>query len=112
MKYNSLDRRGRKIIKLNVLSIENLANRERVLLAKNCSCKEPNEEFNNYITLIEHKYETRNNSKTIKLPHVKLELAKQDFYFSGGVLYNILPIEKRDTDGYGKFKEPVKAHFS
>ena len=27
-----------------------------------------------------------------KLPHVKLELAKQGFYFSGGVLYNSLPI--------------------
>ena len=43
---------------------------------------------------------------------VKLELAKQGFCFSGGVLYNDLPIEIRDTDGYGKFKELAKAHFS
>ena len=111
LKYNSLDRWARKIIKLNVPSIENLANRERVLV-KSCLCKESNEEFNNYFKLIEHKYETRNNSKSIKLPHVKLELAKQCFYFSGGVLYNSLPIEIRDTNGYGKFKELVKAHFS
>ena len=62
--------------------------------------------------MIEHKYETRNNSKSIKLPHVKLELAKQGFYFSGGVLYNSLPIELRDIDGYEKFQELVKAHFS
>ena len=47
----------------------------------------------------------------MKLPHVKLELAKQGFYFSGGVLHNSLPIEIRDTDGYGKFKELVQAHF-
>ena len=60
--------------------------------------------------MIDHKYETRNNLKSIKLPHVKLELAKQGFYFSGGVLYNSLPIEIRDTDGYRKFKELVKAH--
>ena len=112
LKYNSLNRRARKIIKLNVPSIENLANRERVLRVKSCLCKESNLEFNNYFKLIEHKYETRNNSKSIKLPHVKLELAKQGFYFSGGVLYNSLPIEIRDTDGYGKFKELVKAHFS
>ena len=111
LKYNSLDRRARKIIKLNVPSIENLANRERVLLVKSCLCKESNEEFNNYFKLTEDKDETRNNSKSIK-PHVKLELAKQGFYFSGGVLYNSLPIEIRDTDGYGKFKELVKAHFS
>ena len=112
MKYNSLDRSARKIIKLNAPSIENLANRERVLLVKSCLCKESNEEFNNYFKLIEHKYETRNNSKSIKLRHVKLELAKQSFYFSGGVLYNSLPIKISDTDGYGKFKELVKAHFS
>ena len=110
LKYNSLDRRARKII--NVPSIENLANRERALLVKSSLCKESNEEFSNYFKLIEHKYETRNNSKNIKLPHVKLELAKQGFYFSGRVLYNSLPIEIRDTDGYGKFKELVKAHFS
>ena len=112
LKYNSLDRRARKIIKLNVPSIENLTNRERVFLVKSCLCKEPNKEFSNYFKLIEHKCETRNNSKSIKLPHVKFELAKQCFYFSGGVLYNSLPIEIRDTNGYGKFKELVKAHFS
>ena len=111
MKYNSLDRRAGKIIKLNVPSIENLANRERVLLVKSCLCKESNEEFNNYLKLTEDKDETRNNSKSIK-PHVKLELAKQGFYFSGGVLYTSLPIEIRDTDGYGKFKELVNACFS
>ena len=89
-----------------------MANPERALLVKSCLCKESNEEFNNDFKLIKHKYETRNNSKSMKLPHVKLELAKQGFYFSGGVLYNNLPIEIRDTDGYGKFKELVKAHFS
>ena len=112
MKYSSLDRRARKIIKSNVPSIENLANRERVLLVKGCLCKEPNEEFNSYFKLIEHKYKTRHNSKSIQLPPVKLELAKQGFYFSGGVLYNSPPIEIRDNDGYEKFKELSKAHFS
>ena len=111
LKYNSFDRRAQKITKLNVLSIENLTNREWVLLVKSCLSKESNEEFNNYFKLFEHKYKTRNNSKSIKLPPVKLELAKQGFYFSGGVLYNSLPIEIRDT-GYEKFKELIKANFS
>ena len=52
LKYNSLDRRARKIIKLNFPSIENLANCERVLLWKVAyamkSCNESNEEFNNF----------------------------------------------------------------
>ena len=112
LKYNLLDRRARKITKLNVPSIENLANGEHVLLVKGCLCKESNGEFNNYFKLFEHKYKTRNNSKSIKLPPVELELANQGFYFTGGVLYSSLPIEVRDTDGYGKFKELVKADFS
>ena len=112
LKYNSLDRRARKIIKLNVPLIENSANRECVLLVKSYLYKESNEEFNNYFELFEHKYKTRNNSKSMKLPPVKLELAKQGFYFYGGVLYNSLPIEIRNTDRYGKFKDLVKAHFS
>ena len=91
--------------------MDNLEKRERALLVKICLCKESNEEFNNYFKLFKHKYKTRNNSKSIKLPPTKLELAKQGFYFSGGVLYNSLPIEIRD-DGYEKFRELVKAHFS
>ena len=62
--------------------------------------------------MFEHKYKTRNNLESIKQPPVKLELAKQGFYFSGGVLYNSLPIQIKDTDGYGKFEELGKAHFS
>ena len=80
--YNSLDRRARRIIGLNIPSIKNLANRECVLLVKSCLCKESNKEFNNYFNLFEHKYKTRNNLKSIKLPPVELELAKQGFYFS------------------------------
>ena len=81
LKYNSLDRRARKFIKLNVPSIENLANRERVLLVKRCLCKQSNKELNNYFTLFEHKYKTRNNPKSIKLPPVKLELVSKFFTF-------------------------------
>ena len=106
-----MDRRAQKIIKSNIPSIKNFANRERVLLAKSCLCKESNEEINNYFKLLEHKCQTRNNSKRIKLPPVKLELAKQGFYFCGGVLYNSLSIEVIDTDGNWNFTETVKAYF-
>ena len=68
LKYNSLDRRARKFIKLNVPSIEDLANHERVLLVKRCLCKQSNKELSNYFKLFEHKYKTRNNPKSIKLP--------------------------------------------
>ena len=54
LKYNSLDRRAQKIIKLNVPSIKNFSNHEHVLLVKSCLCKESNEEFSNYFKLFEH----------------------------------------------------------
>ena len=61
LKYNSLDRRAGKIMKLNVRSIKTFANRKRVLLVKSCLCRESNEEFNNYFKLFEHKYKTELN---------------------------------------------------
>ena len=73
LKYSLLDRTAQKIIKLNISSIENLTNFERVLLVKSCSCKKSNEEFNNYFKLFEHKCKIRNNSKSVKLRPVKLE---------------------------------------
>ena len=68
LKYNLLDRRAQKIIKLNVPSIKNLATCERVLLVKSCLCKESN----NCFKLIELQYETRNNSKSIKLCYIRI----------------------------------------
>ena len=82
-----------------------------VLLLKSCLCKESNEEVNNYFKLTEHKYETRNNLKSIKLPHVKLELTKQGFYFFRSVLYKSLRIKIRASDDYGKFKELINGHL-
>ena len=86
-----LDRRTQEFIKLNVPSIKNLANSERVLLVRSCLYKKSNKEFNNYIKLFEHECKTRNNLKSVKLPPVEKEFAKQGFYFSRGVLYNSLP---------------------
>jgi hypothetical protein len=36
--------------------------------------------------MVNHEKETRNNSISIKLPRIKLELAKQSFYFGGAKL--------------------------
>ena len=112
LKLASLDKRARKIVKSNVPSIDNFANRERTLFVKKCLCKESNEELNNYFQVFEHKYTTRNNEKSIKLPPVTLEVSKQGLYFSGGVLYNKLPIEIRNVGLYKEFKKLVKVHFS
>ena len=63
-------------IKSIVPLIGNLANREHTLFMKKYLCQETNDEFNKFFQVLEHKYTTRNKSKSIKLPQVKLEVSK------------------------------------
>jgi hypothetical protein len=51
--------------------------------------------LDNYFQMVNHEKETRNNSISIKLPRIKLELAKQSFYFGGAKLFNSLPATTR-----------------
>ena len=53
------------------------------------------ESFDNYFHMISHSKGTRNNNISIKLPKIKLEVAKQGFYFGGAKLFNGLPLTMR-----------------
>ena len=64
--------------------------------------------FDDYFTNITHDKATRNNSNILRLPHVKLEVAKQSFFFGGAKLYNTLPIEVRSTKNIDQFKACLK----
>ena len=46
---------------------------------------------------ISHEKGTRNNNCMLRLPRVKLEVAKQSFYFGGAKLYNALPLDLRSV---------------
>ena len=54
---------------------------------------------------------TRNNDYSIRLPRVKLKLARQSLYFYGGKLYNELPIGIQKLDAISEFKVAVRGHF-
>ena len=74
-------------------SINGLVNRDIFLLVKKCLLKEfDSETFDNYFILQKHNKNTRNNNYSVRLPRVKLELARQSFYFYGEKLYNELPV--------------------
>lgn len=113
-KLKSLDARAKKIINMKTVipTIENFADRERCLLVRKCITNQMSEEFNNYFTVFEHKIRTRNNELSIKLPKVKLEIAKKSFFFAGGQLYNKLPIEIRKMKNFSQFKTMVRSHFT
>ena len=53
--------------------------------------------FNDYFKILNHTKNTRNKFflLRLRLPAVKLEIAKQGFYFGGAKLYNSLPLELR-----------------
>ena len=60
--------------------------------------------FNNYFEILSHTMETRNNNYLLRLPQVKLEIAKQGFYYGGAKLYNSLPLKLRMEPHFNKFK--------
>ena len=74
---------------------------------RKCTTSQMNESFNNYFKVFKHGESTRNNEFSIKLPAVKLEIAKNGFYFAGGQLYNSLPINIGKINDFTKFKELV-----
>ena len=110
-KLQSLDRRANFIIKSTVMSIVSCLNRDICMLVKRCLLNEFNlDTFNNYFEIFNHKMKTRNNNQSIRLPRVKLELARQGFFFASGILYNSLPVELRQVDDILLFKRRLKKH--
>ena len=67
--------------------------------------------FDNYFILQKHNKNTRKNNYSIRLPRVKLELARQSFYFYGGKLYNELPIGIQKLYTISEFKVALGGYF-
>ena len=114
-KLKSLDNRAKNIINSNrtIPRIINNVNRDRCALVKKCLLNDfTTETFNNYFTTQQHSKQTRNNLCSIKLPRVKLEIARQGFYFAGGSLYNSLPTEIRKIDNFSDYKKALAEYFA
>ena len=96
----------------NLPWINGLLNRDICLLVKKCLLKGLDSgTFGNYFFLQKHDKNTRNNDYSIRLPRVKLELARQSFYFHGGKLYNELPIATQKLDAISEFKVILRGHW-
>ena len=87
-KLTSLDNRARNITKNLVLnSIHNKILRNSCCIVGKCIDSEICFDFINYFVKQDHSKNTRNNQYMLKLPQVKLELAKNSFY-SAGILFS------------------------
>ena len=98
-KLTSLKKRAKSIIRSeDVPNIIDIIECESCLLVKKCLEQEiHNPIFDEYFTMISHEKGTRNNNCMLRLPRVKLEVAKQSFYFGGAKLYNALPLVVRSV---------------
>ena len=67
--------------------------------------------FENYFKIIDGNIQTRNHKKLVRLPKVKLQIARKSFYFQGGLEFNKLPIEIRAEKNHKKFKQKVNLYF-
>ena len=83
-----------------------------VIYVKKCLNKEfASDIFDNYFEMINHSMKTRKNKHCIRLPPVKLEVARRGFYFTGGTLYKSIPFDIRKTDSVNIFKKKVFEFF-
>jgi hypothetical protein len=61
--------------------------------------------------MLSHEKSTRNNNTLIEISRVKLEVAKQSFYFAGAKLFNSLPMEIRLAKQFTEFRSLIFYHF-
>jgi len=115
-KVQSIDRRANKIVNKRTTdrhAIEpttNIIKRKACCLVKKCLLGETNILMANYFDMNNHNQGTRNQNALIRLPRVRLEVARSGFFFMGGKLYNTLPIELRTIENSETFKSKIKLH--
>jgi hypothetical protein len=112
-KLTSLQKRAKSIIRSeDVPNITDVIECESCLLVKKCLEQEiHNPIFDEYFTMISHEKGTRNNNCMLRLPRVKLVVAKQSIYFGGAKLYNALPLDLRSVQTLEKFRKGLKELF-
>ena len=113
-RFSSIDQRAKEMLpnEPQPANIHNYLKRECVNMVKKCLNKElASDIFDNNFEMIDHSMNTRNNKHCIKLPSVKLEVARRGFYFTGGTLYNSLPIDIRKIDSVNILQKKVSEFF-
>ena len=111
-KLSSLDRRITRLTTKRQTPIHNEMKKHAVLLVRKCLDRQFCENFRNFFTVRVHEQNTRNNGFMLKVPKVKLQVAKPSFRSLGVKIYNDLPIQSRQTNSLLVFKEQIKKHFN
>ena len=82
-------------------------------LVRKCIYGDVCDNFKEYFAINNHSMRTRNQKHLLKLPKVRLEFARNSFYYTGAKLYNDLSIKIRDSSKNERmFKAFIDAHFT
>ena len=103
----SLLNRAKNITGLNDThgDVHDVIQRHNCILVRKCLQQQTNSvTLNNYFEILSHTMETRGDNYLLRLPQVKLETARQGFYYGGAKLYNSLPLTLRMDTHLNKFK--------
>ena len=112
-KYTSIENRARDVIgnEKHIPQLENILKKKACMTVRKCLENDMCSNFQGYFEINDHKQHTRNNSKLVKLPKVKLEYARQSFSFAAAKIYNDLPIDIRSENNFKNFKSLLDIHF-
>ena len=113
-KLKSIGRRGKLIISMNteIPDIYQCIKKETCKAVRICLDGKSCENFQNYFDLQKCEIRTRNVGCMVKLPRVKLNVARNSFYFYGAKLYNELPIDIRRCKNFDFFSNLLRKHFA
>ena len=107
----NLETRASKILNFNVAPIANELYKHGIKLVRKCAKGKICSNFIEYFQINFHNKRTRNKDLLLKIPKVKLELAKSGFFFMGAKLYNLLPRDIRLSETEADFIKKVKLYL-
>ena len=106
-RINSFERRAHEVIFKrksnfpNNASIRSIQLKRLSTLVFNCVHGNVCDNYNNYFTIMSNK--TRNYINLLRLPKIRLETTKKNFYFNGAKVFNELPKEVRSASTVTEF---------
>ena len=105
-KLSSIENRVNEIVgrEKHIPRLEKLIQKKACVTVRKCLDNDVCSETNN------HNQRTRNNSKLVKLPKVKLEYARQSFRYVAAKIYNDLPISMRAEGDFKVFKKSLDSY--
>ena len=111
---NKLQTRARLIIGCNringhnLTSFENYDKRKQCMFVYKCLSGELNDNFDTYFEPINHERNTQSGKSSLRLPRVRLEVAKKGCFFRSCKAFNCLSASTRSSVSLAAFKGSLK----